>query len=98
MHSKEFIHRDIKPANFLVGAGKRQNNIFIIDFGLAKKFMQYKNIKTGEHIQYRDGKNLTGTARYASIATHYGFEQSRKDDLEQLAYTLIYFLKGSLPW
>lgn len=45
-----------------------KNTIFIIDFGLAKC---YKS-SDGEHIPYIEGKNLTGTARYASIATHKG--------------------------
>jgi len=67
----------------------------LIDFGLSK---YYKDLVTGDHIKYRDGKNLTGTARYASINTHLGIEQSRRDDLESLALSLIYLFKGDLPW
>ena len=69
IHSKHFIHRDVKPDNFLMGLGKKGNLVYIIDFGLAKK---YRDARTHQHIQYRENKNLTGTARYASINTHLG--------------------------
>ncbi|KAL6974934.1 non-specific serine,threonine protein kinase [Sarracenia purpurea var. burkii] len=95
MHSRGFLHRDIKPDNFLMGLGHKANQVYIIDYGLAKKF---RDLQTHKHIPYRENKNLTGTARYASVNTHLGVEQSRRDDLESLGYVLMYFIRGSLPW
>lgn len=73
IHCKNFIHRDVKPDNFLMGLGKKGNLVYIIDFGLAKK---YRDSRTHQHIPYRENKNLTGTARYASINTHLGIGES----------------------
>ncbi|KAJ5904870.1 uncharacterized protein N7473_001786 [Penicillium subrubescens] len=95
IHAKSFIHRDIKPDNFLMGIGKRGNQVNVIDFGLAKR---YRDPRTHSHIPYRENKNLTGTARYASINTHLGVEQSRRDDMESLGYVMLYLCRGSLPW
>jgi casein kinase I family protein HRR25 len=95
IHAKSFIHRDIKPDNFLMGIGKRGNQVNAVDFGLAK---MYRNPNTHTHIRYRENKKFTGTARYTSTNSHHGVEQSRRDDMESLGYVLLYFCRGSLPW
>jgi len=95
IHNKGFLHRDIKPENLLMGFAKKSHLVHFIDYGLAKR---YRDPKTAKHIPYREGKQLTGTARYASINTHKGYEQSRRDDLEALGYVYVYLFKGGLPW
>lgn len=94
LHSKGFIHRDIKPQNWCVAAGRGRMKPYLIDYGLAKKFID----SNGLHIPFRDGKSLTGTPRYASIPCMQGIEQSRRDDMEAILYQIIYLFKGKLPW
>jgi len=92
LHSKGIVHRDIKPENFMCGAGPKVHHLYMIDFGLSKRYYD-KN-----HVVMRDKLSLTGTARYASINAHKGLEQSRRDDLEAVGHMLLYFLRGVLPW
>ncbi|KAL0736687.1 hypothetical protein Bca4012_012897 [Brassica carinata] len=95
VHSKSYLHRDLKPGNFLMGLPRRADQVYIIDFGLAKKFRDGLNHR---HIPYRENKSFIGTPSYVSVNAHLGIEQSRRDDMESLGYVLLYFLRGSLPW
>ena len=94
IHKKGILHRDLKPENFLSDLSQKKHTIYLADFGLSKFFLNEKN----QHIPFQENSGFVGTARYASISTLSGKEQSRKDDLESLGYILIYFLTGTLPW
>ena len=95
VHNKYHIHRDIKPDNFMTGRGINEDKIYIIDFGLAKK---YYSTSKKQHIKFCEGKHLIGTARYCGRNAHRGYEQGRRDDIESIGYVLMYFLVGMLPW
>ena len=93
-HEKNYIHRNIKPENFLIGL-KNLSLINLIGFNLSHHYINQKN---KIHIPYKEGKSFIGTIRFCSLYTHFGFEQSRRDDLQSIGFMLIYFIKGSLPW
>ena len=95
IHNRHILHRDIKPDNFVMGINNLSKYVYLLDFGLAKKYRSHKTLK---QIPFSNTKKVVGTTRYASINALSGFEHSRKDDLEAAGYILVYFLKGKLPW
>ena len=94
VHSKYIIHRDIKPENFLIG-NPDSSTIYLIDFGLSRK---YRSSRTKKHIEFFINKSVPGTVGYLSLNATNGVEQTRRDDLESIAYMLIFLGKGTLPW
>ncbi|KAJ9190247.1 hypothetical protein P3X46_001471 [Hevea brasiliensis] len=98
MHSRGYVHGDVKPENFLLGSPGTpdEKKLFLVDLGLATR---WRDTSTGLHVEYDQRPDVfRGTVRYASAHAHLGRTASRRDDLESLAYTLIFLLRGRLPW
>ena len=88
LHDEGYIHRDIKPENFLMGLGESKDTVYLADFGLAEKHNEV----------YKEKDGFLGKPVYASMNTHLGISQSRRDDMESIGYVLMFFQSGSLPW
>ncbi|KAH9799690.1 protein kinase domain-containing protein [Citrus sinensis] len=97
-NSHTYVHGDVKPENFLLGPPETpdEKKLFLVDLGLATR---WRDSSTGQHVEYDQRPDVfRGTVRYASVHAHLGRTGSRRDDLESLAYTLIFLLRGRLPW
>lgn len=98
IHEIGYVHRDIKPANMVIGRGRGEDRIiYVIDYGMARRYATWENGKP-RHRSARDGCLFRGSYRYCSPFCHERKEQARRDDMYSYIYSLIFLLKGSLPW
>jgi serine/threonine protein kinase len=95
LHDGGWLHQDIKPENIVIGSENDRHTIYMIDYGTSSR---YTDAKTGIHREKLPSGRIVGTARYSPITNHFGYYQSRKDDLQSFGYTLIYWMSGKLPW
>ncbi|CEM23755.1 unnamed protein product [Vitrella brassicaformis CCMP3155] len=96
VHRNGYVYRDIKPENCLIGMRGQAHRVYIVDYGLAKRYVDV--CRMGQHVPMREGKKLVGTAIFASLNNHMGRECSRRDDVESLGFMLTYLAMGKLPW
>eukprot|EP01130_Rhizamoeba_saxonica_P000192 TRINITY_DN10186_c0_g1_i1.p1 TRINITY_DN10186_c0_g1~~TRINITY_DN10186_c0_g1_i1.p1 ORF type:complete len:348 (-),score=67.78 TRINITY_DN10186_c0_g1_i1:15-1058(-) len=94
IHELGYLHRDIKPSNFVIGQNYNNDTIYVIDFGLARRFVD----NNGRIIPERSDTGFRGTPRYASINSHQCNDLGRRDDMWSVLYMLIEFINGPLPW
>ncbi|TKR82438.1 hypothetical protein L596_016163 [Steinernema carpocapsae] len=94
LHDMGWLCRDIKAPNFAIGLGDQAGIVYMLDFGFARRFLD----NNGVHVRPRAAAAILGTIHYAPIASHYGRDQSRRDDLESWFYMCLELVAGSLPW
>lgn len=93
-HASGYIHNDVKPDNILTDLNKSVKKVFLIDFGISKKYI---NPYTRKHSPLSYNQNFSGNLIFCSKHAMNGFSPSRRYDFESLLYSLIYLYKGSLP-
>jgi serine/threonine protein kinase len=93
VHRAGYVHADLKPDNILFGR-KNPEQLYLVDFGLSVRYRD----REGKHRPLVTNHSFVGTPRYASLRTHMGYTLSRRDDIEQLVYVMIYLFRGRLPW